>query len=370
MGDNRNYNDIEKKYRNRRNNKLFRKLFSLYSSMVCKKEYCISKEAVFDLFDHFKTEESERQAIYKDIRREYYYSRVEPKDYLAYQFQGLKREERDSYIIETVFSMMYDWGFFNDFNYSKYFSDKSLFAKTFEKYYGREMMVFNKETEYHSLHSFCKKHSSLFIKPLKSFLGKGVFTRDINSEEDAVQLFKELNDSTEFEEYIIEEKLINEDSLRAFHPNSLNTIRINTLLTENGPEILTAYLNLGNNGKLIDAYPSGSVGAVVDFDTGVVCSAGNDKYNNRYIYHPFSGKQIVGYQLKNWKKCIELVKELATVVPQIRLVGWDITLTDKGEWVPVEGNDDCGFARWQAVTRIGLQKRLDKYINENNQRRQ
>ncbi len=48
--------------------------------------------------------------------------------------------------------------------------------------------------------------------------------------------------------------------------------------------------------------------------------------------HPVTGEVIVGFQIPFWNQIIELVKELAYVVPQVRYVGWNIAITENDQF--------------------------------------
>ncbi len=48
---------------------------------------------------------------------------------------------------------------------------------------------------------------------------------------------------------------------------------------------------------------------------------------------------MVGYQLPEWDYVIDFVKQLAVVIPECRIIEWDIAITDKGVDV-IEGNHD------------------------------
>ena len=89
----------------------------------------------------------------------------------------------------------------------------------------------------------------------------------------------------------------------------------------------------------MDNVCSGGLSAVVDTETGIVCSPGIDKLGYKRILHPDSGEQIVGFRIPRWDEAMALVKELA------------IALSKDG-WVMVEGND-CGQFIQQRMDKTG-----------------
>ena len=65
---------------------------------------------------------------------------------------------------------------------------------------------------------------------------------------------------------------------------------------------------------------------------------GSIKNRRRYIVHPDSKKQIIGFCIPFWKQIKETVREAALIIPTVRYVGWDIALGENGEVMIVEGN--------------------------------
>lgn len=63
-----------------------------------------------------------------------------------------------------------------------------------------------------------------------------------------------------------------------------------------------------------------------------------DDLANVYEKHPLTGEDLSNIKLPYIKEAFDMVKEAALVVPQIRYVGWDVTLTENGP-VIVEGNE-------------------------------
>ena len=100
----------------------------------------------------------------------------------------------------------------------------------------------------------------------------------------------------------------------------------------------------------MDNVCSGGLSAVVDAETGIVCSPGFDKLGYKCILHPDSGEQIVGFHIPRWDEAMALVKELA-MKTEDRYTGWDIALSKNG-WVMVEGND-CGQFIQQRMDKTG-----------------
>ena len=170
-------------------------------------------------------------------------------------------------------------------------------------------------------------------------------------------MYKELkNEDIILEEYIDQLKEVAE-----FHPSSVNTIRVTTVFKDSKVHIMNAAFRMGNNFANIDNHAAGGIVAAIDKETGVVSSSGIDKYSNRYLYHPVTNKQIIGYSIPFWEEIINLAKELATVIPEIGYVGWDIALTESGPLL-IEGNYRGMFDVQQQADQIGKRSTYDEIV--------
>ncbi len=72
-------------------------------------------------------------------------------------------------------------------------------------------------------------------------------------------------------------------------------------------------------------------------DEGIVYAEAIDHMDNIYYEHPISKEKIVGFNVPMFKEAVEMVKEAATVVPEMGYIGWDVAISEKGP-VIVEGN--------------------------------
>ena len=99
------------------------------------------------------------------------------------------------------------------------------------------------------------------------------------------------------------------------------------------------------------------MGAEADLKPGVVFTTAINMENERFIFHPVTGTQIVGFQIPNWDKVLEMVKEMAARVPQVRTIGWDVAVTQDG-CCAVEGNSRCDFLICQMPQNIGRYEEL------------
>lgn len=354
----RNYELEAKRISRFRKSKALTLLLAAYRLVRFAGDPDLKKERIYGLIDgYYGADCPEKKKIYRDVKRFAYTECKVLSDYFKYRFYTLSKFERKKYAVESRTSLAYDWGYFNKADYYKYFNDKYLFSETFKKYYGRDIVALDdKET----FLAFCEKYGKVFMKPRNSFLSQGVSKEDVSTREKALAVWE-----THKEKYIAEEIIDVEPSLKEFHPASANALRVVTILTKHGPEVLCAYVRFGNNGHIVEHHEEhGSLGAAIDLDTGIIITPCLDKYNRPYVFHPFSHKKVVGYEFKNWDKMIETVKEMAMVVPEIRMIGWDMIIDKNERWIPIEGNHAPGFDLAQRALHTGLQERIEEIMAE------
>ena len=222
--------------------------------------------------------------------------------------------------------------------------DKQLFAKkwqtylAFRPYYRREMANLTLPADAEILTDFANRHGSFILKPLESTQGHGIRFYD-SSEPNAEELLKSMCAEIKGE-VILEEIIKQEDTMKAFHPSSVNTIRYVIDYCKDGTtDHLFAIIRMGVGSNRIDNTHAGGLCAAIDLETGIIVSAGVRQNGETCLKHPDSGKQIVGTQIPRWNELHTFVEQLrpAGETSDVHLVGWDLALTPEG-WCIVEGN--------------------------------
>lgn len=151
-------------------------------------------------------------------------------------------------------------------------------------------------------------------------------------------------------ENILLEELIEQDERMIFGNQSVNTIRIYTILDKEGrPHVLKAILRAGVGKTLTDNYHTGGVIYPVNIDAGFIESFGYRRGRKEYVYvHPETNTMMLGFTIPCWDKVLSTVKQAALMIPSIRYVGWDIAVTKRGIDI-VEGNADADHALFERV---------------------
>lgn len=125
--------------------------------------------------------------------------------------------------------------------------------------------------------------------------------------------------------------------------NCLNTLRVLTLFDdkENKAFIARAVHRIGvANSFPMDNFTKGGLSANINLETGALSDATshpNNENHIRYSVHPETNSQIEGAVIPNWDLIKSEIEEVASKLPMLKVVGWDIMLSDDGIYA-IEGN--------------------------------
>lgn len=148
---------------------------------------------------------------------------------------------------------------------------------------------------------------------------------------------------------VIQRPLIQHESLSVMHPSSVNTLRIISLLTEDGPKIYSTIVRMGGCGERIDNNIATGLFCGVK-DTGELAPYAYRLNGDRFEAHPSSGFVFKGHRLAGVEKAQELVRKAAIMLPLFRLVSWDIVIDSDGEPLMLECNLAKGSISYHQLT--------------------
>lgn len=230
--------------------------------------------------------------------------------------------------------------------------NKNLTYKQYSQYYKRDVLVVKEPLSMRSeIEQFVSKHQSLVIKP--SDTGGGELVNVINdaSWDKLEQMFVEYPEG-----FILEEFIEQGEGMAVLHPESVNTLRITTLVTDGKIHYFLPTARIGRGDNRIDNVSKGGLSCAIDFETGKIIYVG-DNEGNLYEKNPDNGMMLIGYQIPEWKEAINLVEKMVNERPDFRYVGWDLAYSTKG-WVLVEGNALGQFIGMQLSTQKGIRSEL------------
>ena len=169
---------------------------------------------------------------------------------------------------------------------------------------------------------------------------------------------------------IIERGLEQHPEQSALYPNSVNTLRVLTMLDVQGdgePFIAAAVQRIGcRRSEPADNWTRGGLSAPVDLDTGELGRATrlpDWDVKEWFDHHPDTGAPIRGQVVPHWQAVHDLVMHSAKVLSFLEYVGWDIVVTADGP-VVLEANINTGLNVMQSHKPLMRDPRVRAYYNE------
>lgn len=254
------------------------------------------------------------------------------------------------YIPNTLYYTKIDQ-FFNDRKLGWGFNDKNYYSKIFAgiaqpRILVRKMkgMLFDAEYQQISVDdalALILSEKEVICKPtLETGSGRGI--RFWQSEKDIKHINNFLINPQEAD-YVVQAIIKQHAELDRVHKGSINTIRICSLLMEDGVHILSSVLRMGVGEAKVD---NATAGDNAQYD-GMTCGINPDgtlkeyahgyNYGKKFDKHP-QGLIFAEYTVPCYDKALELVKKAHPIIAHFRLVSWDIAIDENGEAVLIEAN--------------------------------
>lgn len=217
---------------------------------------------------------------------------------------------------------------------------------------GKIVPIDNVIEDVESLLDYIKINSKAVMKPINGGGGAGIIilkysgseiysnNQKINKEE-LIKLIKKLDD------YFICEYVEQAEFIRNLYPESLNTMRIVTMIdpATNKAFIPIAVQRIGTKkSSPADNWTQGGISAEIDLNTGIIGKGATYPINGRMEWlekHPDTGYQFSGVRIPHWQEIKNEILKMAEKHPYIKYVGWDVVLTNNGITI-IEGNTYSG----------------------------
>lgn len=194
-----------------------------------------------------------------------------------------------------------------------------------------------------------QRRQYVFWKPISA--GKGVGVRKIGWSDGQYQL-----DGNEISENALA-KVLDDDnnwflcesmqqhrSLARLHPETTNTVRLITVRDQRTgcAQVLFAVLRIGTKSTVpVDNGSRGGLISLVDIQRGTLSEARALWEAGEHTHHPDTGAPIRGVAVPAWNEAKEVATHLADLFPYLKLVAWDLLITDR-EVVVIEANASTG----------------------------
>lgn len=260
-------------------------------------------------------------------------------DYLLFEMWRLNKDERKTVLTRGKNNVFVKY--YNNPSYNHIFLNKNEFNEKFKKYLNREYIILNGNNK-DEFNKFLKGKKVIFCKPTSGTHGDSM-------EKIVISEFKgDLYDYLYNKNLIlVEEVVIQCEEMNKLYPYAINTVRIITVHKYDGEVlVVAAYQRIGNHGYIVDNYNGGGMVVPINEKTGIIEYPAVDKRKQIYYKHPMTDIPIVGFKVPKFSSAVNLAKKAAKVIDEIRYVGWDIAITDKGP-VIIEGNEYPGHDIYQ-----------------------
>jgi SOS response regulatory protein OraA/RecX len=153
-----------------------------------------------------------------------------------------------------------------------------------------------------------------------------------------IQSASELTEVVLQEDNVVVQEVVRQSPrTEAFHPQSLNTVRVYLYRSvhDNRIYIINRAFRTGN-GSRVDNVASGGLVTFLH-GTGDLNGFALDRYGGRFETHPVTGKPFSG-QLPNIEQLDTLAKEVAHKLFRLRVVGLDLYCDNNDQWNMLEIN--------------------------------
>ena len=129
---------------------------------------------------------------------------------------------------------------------------------------------------------------------------------------------------------LIEEPIRQHPDMNKLCPDSVNTVRIVTLVTAQGAQMVYALVRMGMGGVCVDNVSSGGMYAPVNEHGQLYRPAFCDKTGKYYERHPVTGTEITGFQIPLFDQALELCRTASRrVEAHLKYIGWDVAITPR-----------------------------------------
>jgi hypothetical protein len=128
------------------------------------------------------------------------------------------------------------------------------------------------------------------------------------------------------------------------YPGSANTLRMLSMWDPetDEPFVTFAVQRIGTERSApVDNFSRGGLSAEVDLVSGELNQAVHSPYTGSLDWHdthPETGAQIAGVEVPDWRALRDGILDIAAQFPQLPYVGWDVLITDEGEFTIIEAN--------------------------------
>lgn len=187
----------------------------------------------------------------------------------------------------------------------------------------------------HTALNICKKYNDFIIKPtIDNGAGQGIIFFSKEKNQDSLESL--LNGKTLGRNFIVQELVEQHECLSDIHKQSLNTLRIISLIINGEIKILSSILRMGVGNNRVDNGNMGGIACGI-LENGQLKSVAFDLKGNKYSQHP-QGFLFEDCIIPSYDKVLLMVKQQHEKLAHFRLVSWDIAIDSNANPVLIEAN--------------------------------
>lgn len=211
------------------------------------------------------------------------------------------------------------------------------------------LTTFNIGGGWQSLDSMTDVEFVGFCKETTGEAGIGAFSLEVNNGNMRINgqeaTIDQLRERVGAGTYIVQERLENHQALRKIYPQALNTLRLVTILKDDGEvDFFSGVQRFGANGSVVDNGYAGGIFVGVS-ENGVLNNYGCHEPhtgNEKLIVfdkHPNTHEQFGGMKLPHWEEIMETARRFHKFMYGIPSIGWDVAITEDGFCFTEAGED-------------------------------
>lgn len=237
--------------------------------------------------------------------------------------------------------------YFNNRNASHVLDNKCLYSRLFPGistleviasrmggfWYDGQMNIITKQQWIKEL----QKEEAVFLKAATdSFGGNGVkFVEMKNLDE--LEAFLKIQKG----DLVVQRPFIQHPSFAKLNSSSVNTLRILSLLTQEGVAFYSSFVRMGVGKTKVDNAAQGGIFCGLRED-GSLKDTAYRLNGESFKSHPDNHLVFDGYKLVGYDKAKELIKKAHPLIPTFRMISWDIVIDEQGEAHMLEANFSKG----------------------------
>jgi hypothetical protein len=163
---------------------------------------------------------------------------------------------------------------------------------------------------------------------------------------------------------IIQDFICQHERIAKLHPDSLNTLRVVTIMPEENAVVWAAALKIGVGSSTVDNGYTGGLSIGIDLNTGRLMKYAVGFAPPVQTEHPDSNMEFKNFQIPYWGKIVNLVTYVHQEVFSGALtMGFDVAITSSGKIMIVESNPRWGASVFQSAIG-GCGGTYLKYLNQ------